>query len=243
MLRSTNSMKNYVLEAVDGELGRCKDFLFDDQSWVVRYMVADTRKWLPGRKVLIPVISLGQPAWDRERFPIHLTQQAIEDSPPLDEAAPVSRLEERRAAVHYGYGAYWLGPGSWGAVTYPHELRGQVPPEVPEDEFGESVHIRSTREVVGYQVHAIDGVIGRVSDFVVDDADWRVSHLLCSLDARLSAPHPDGEAAQAVVAPADVVSVDWANKMVNVNRMREDLLPRPTQSPRRAPTAAAADRR
>jgi len=53
MLRSFNELKNYVLEAIDGEIGRCKDFLFDEKEWVIRFMVADTRQWLPGSKVLV----------------------------------------------------------------------------------------------------------------------------------------------------------------------------------------------
>lgn len=51
MLGSVEELYNYVLEAEDSELGRCKDFLSDDQFWTVRYMVADTRKWLPDRKL------------------------------------------------------------------------------------------------------------------------------------------------------------------------------------------------
>ena len=63
MLRSVKEIYNYVLEAEDGEIGRCKDFLFDGELWTIRYMVADTGKWLPGRKVLISPISLGEPRW------------------------------------------------------------------------------------------------------------------------------------------------------------------------------------
>ena len=67
MLRSVKSMEGYVLRATDGDIGRCKDFLFDDEFWTVRYMVADTRKWLPGRKVLISPISLESPDWQGKR--------------------------------------------------------------------------------------------------------------------------------------------------------------------------------
>jgi len=53
MLRNAKGILNYVLQAKDGEIGRCKDFLFDDEKWTIRYIVADTRNWLPGRKVLV----------------------------------------------------------------------------------------------------------------------------------------------------------------------------------------------
>ena len=102
MLRSVNEIMNYTLVAKDGEIGRCKDFLFDDQHWTIRYMVADTGKWLPGRKVLISPLSLEEPEWATRKFPVTLTKEQIEKSPPLDEDAPVSRLYD-----YYGRPKYW----------------------------------------------------------------------------------------------------------------------------------------
>jgi hypothetical protein len=53
MLRSIKQLYGDKLGASDGEIGHVKDFYFDDQSWVVRYLVADTGNWLSGRQVLI----------------------------------------------------------------------------------------------------------------------------------------------------------------------------------------------
>ena len=58
MLRSLNESQGYTIAARDGELGAMHDFCFDDESWVVRYLVHDTRVWLPGRRVLISPISI-----------------------------------------------------------------------------------------------------------------------------------------------------------------------------------------
>jgi hypothetical protein len=107
MLRSLNELKNYILEATDGEIGRCKDFLFDDAEWSIRYMVADTRKWLPGRKVLISPESLSQPDWFRKRFPVPLSRQQIKESPPLEDDEPVFRQYEDLLYNHYGIPPYW----------------------------------------------------------------------------------------------------------------------------------------
>ena len=94
MLRNVSIILNFSLLAEDGEIGRCKDFLFDDEKWAIRYMVADTRKWLPGRKVLISPISLGAVDWSTRLFQVELTRRQVEDSPLLDEDAPVSRQYE-----------------------------------------------------------------------------------------------------------------------------------------------------
>jgi hypothetical protein len=98
MLRSVSAILNYALLAEDGEIGRCKDFLFDDDNWTIRYMVADTRKWLPGRKVLISPISLGAVDWSTRLFQVELARRQVEDSPECEPLAPINRDYER--ALH-----------------------------------------------------------------------------------------------------------------------------------------------
>ena len=46
-------MIGYHIEATDGEIGHVEDFLVEDSSWAIRYMIVDTRNWWPGRKVLV----------------------------------------------------------------------------------------------------------------------------------------------------------------------------------------------
>jgi len=53
MLHSIKQLRGIRLGASDGVIGQLKDFYFDDRNWVVRYLVADTGNWLPGRKVLL----------------------------------------------------------------------------------------------------------------------------------------------------------------------------------------------
>ena len=53
MLRSIKQLYGDKLGASDGEIGRVKDFYFDDKHWAIRYVVADTGSWMPGRLVLI----------------------------------------------------------------------------------------------------------------------------------------------------------------------------------------------
>lgn len=52
MLLVGSALKDCAIAASDGRIGTCGDFLFDDATWTVRWMVADTGTWLTGRKVL-----------------------------------------------------------------------------------------------------------------------------------------------------------------------------------------------
>jgi len=122
MLRSLAEPEGYRLEARDGDIGRCHDFLFDDELWTLRYMVADTGGWLSGRKVLIFPTQLKAPDWERKRMPVDLTKQQIEQSPPLDADEPVSRRYEQLYNEFHSLPSYWLGSGLWGDFPVPGSL-------------------------------------------------------------------------------------------------------------------------
>src|ERR1044071_4192956 len=49
-LRSAANVTGYHIEARDGEIGHVEDFIIDAETWEIRYMVVDTRNWLPGKK-------------------------------------------------------------------------------------------------------------------------------------------------------------------------------------------------
>ena len=61
MFWNASAMRGYTIEASDGELGSVSSFLFEDTSWIIRWLVVDTGKWLPGRQVLLPVSALDRP--------------------------------------------------------------------------------------------------------------------------------------------------------------------------------------
>ena len=95
MLRSIKQLYGNKLGASDGEIGHVKDFYFDDQNWAVRYLVADTGSWLPGRQVLISPHSLGRLDQAEKILRVNLTRKQIENSPSIESHKPVSRQYRR----------------------------------------------------------------------------------------------------------------------------------------------------
>ena len=94
MLQRAKELSGYTLGARDGEIGKVREFYFDDKSWTVRYLVADTGGWLSGRQVLISPYAL-DPANKADRvIPVDLTRAQIEKSPALATDRPVSRQYE-----------------------------------------------------------------------------------------------------------------------------------------------------
>jgi len=225
MLRSLKEIIKYELSAKDGKLGRCKDFLFDEEKWTIRYIVADTGKWLPGKKVLISPISFGEVDFHAHTLSVKLTQKEVEESPPLDEDAPVSRRYEQKWLQYYGWPNYWYGDSLWGPTDYPVELYLERKQDLDEElDEPEDTHLRSVWEVTGYHIHAVDGDIGHVEDFIVDDKTWVIRHMI--VDTRNWLP-----GRKVLIRPTWIQSIVWAENKVYVDVTSDAIRKSPEYDP------------
>lgn len=179
-LQSTKELYGNRLAALDGEIGRVKDFYFDDQVWVIRYLVADTGSWLTGRLVLLSPHAFGKLDRHAKTLHVNLRKVQIQNSPSIDSHKPVSRQYETEYYGYYGWPAYWEGDSMWGLGGYPAAL----PPTKEEVEVRrqyhhrDDKHLRSTQAVTGYRIEATDGTIGHVTGFLVDDRNWEIRELV-----------------------------------------------------------------
>jgi hypothetical protein len=99
-LRSANEVAGYHIEAVDGSIGHVEDFIFDDQTWGLRYFVVDTRNWLPGRQVLISTDWIDNVSWEERKAFVALTRDEVRNSPEYD---PASFTEAAEDELHHHY--------------------------------------------------------------------------------------------------------------------------------------------
>ena len=114
MIISSKQLTHFSIHALDDKVGGIRDILFDDETFTVRYLVADTNTWLPlSRKVVISPISVKQLDEDSESVHINMTVDTLKNSPSIDEHKPVSREYEENLFKYFGYGYYWIGPGAW----------------------------------------------------------------------------------------------------------------------------------
>ncbi len=221
MLRTIKNLVGYPVEATDGEMGKVKDFLFDDQNWVMRYVVVETGGWLSSRKVLVATRSLGVPDLGSvgNHFPVNLTKEEVKNSPSLDEDAPISRRYEQEFAEYYSHEPYWQANVVWGAPPPPPPM-----PHTPEelqrhDEHLAEIakcHLRSAHEVTGYAVSATDGQIGHVEDFVVETKPWTVRWMVIDTTNWL----PGGKV---LISTAWVEGFDWHRGVAEVNLTKEQI--------------------
>ncbi|WP_079478773.1 PRC-barrel domain-containing protein [Halobacillus salinus] len=224
MIHNERFIEGYTIHATDGELGKVDAFLFDDEKWVVRYLVVDTRKWLFGRKVLISPISIQDIHHEEEHISVDLTKEQVKDSPDIDTEQPVSREQEAKVNMFFDWGSYWGEPGIWGSGVYPAELAQQEAMEMAEEEGPES-HVRKTSEVIGYEVADRDsGPAGEVDNFLIDDETWKIRYVLIRFT--------DGEEERIVPVEAErITGISWPDKKVHASIERSALPNAPTYNP------------
>ena len=218
MLNNIRDLYGSRLAGLDGDIGHIKDFYFDDKSWVVRYLVADTAQWLTGRLVLVSPHAFGSFNQAKKVLQISLTRSQIEKSPSIESHKPVSRQYEIDYYRYYGWPAYWNGGALWGMGAYPlaaapskDEMADRLQPHHREDK-----HLRSTHEITGYEIQATDGTIGQVSGLRVDDRSWRIHDLVVEAGHWYSGK-------EVLIAPGKIERISYEESKVFVSLTKEDI--------------------
>lgn len=222
MYRGIKDLHGNDIAAIDGNIGEVHTFYFEDDTWAIRYLVADTGKWLPGRRVLLSTAALEKPKWETEEFPVDLTKKQIENSPDISNERPVSRQKEIEVINYYKWPVYWTAdrPRDYGHPNSPAKPSSEgVKRESmrEKDTTSGDPHLRDSREVLGYGIHASDGEIGRVEDFIIDDENWEIYRLVIDTSSFILAGK------KVIISPDHVKSVDWTNSKVHVDLSTEDI--------------------
>jgi len=216
MLTKVKVLEGYKLNSLDGELGKVKNFYFDDTHWTVRYLVADTGNWLTGRKVLLSPYALTAVNKEKEYISVDLSKKQIENSPSLESDQPVSKQFEESYYGYYDWPMYTNGQATWGALAFIERNREK---NKAKNSGGKpwDPDLRSTDAVTGYNIEATDGEIGHVEDFVIDDESWTIRYLVIDTRNWL----PGGK--KVLISPLWIDRVSWDQSKVFVNLTRKAI--------------------
>ena len=159
MLRSYNKLIGFSVHATDGEIGRIRDLIFDETVWTVRYAEVSIENWVLGKVVLLSTLILGQTAL----FSIDtmLTIEQIVHCPAIDPYFIISRKYEEELHNYFSWNYYWAQQNE-------------------TDQYKTSCKLQSVKGIKGYHVEALDGGIGHLSDFLIDDLNWKIRY--CVID-------------------------------------------------------------
>lgn len=226
MLRRLRDYESSEVWSSDGhDLGRVEDFYFDEDRWAVRYVVVKTGAWLTGRSVLLSPFSVNRLDWDEARIDFGLTKAQIEGAPDANLEQPLTREWESAYSGYYGIPMYWAGSNLWGMWTTPAMAPAPVSEKTapPASETRPPL-LRSVDDVTGYHIHATDGEIGHVEDFLVDDASWRIRYLMIDTSNWIGGR-------TVLVAPEWAERTDWARQRVVLGVTREAVKASPEYDP------------
>ncbi len=106
-LRSAIQVESYKISAEDGQIGRVQDFLIDDKTWTIGYVVVNTGSWLPGKQVLVPVDFVTEANWQQSLVGLCVSRDQVKSSPAYDDSVPLTREYESKLYEHYGLPKRW----------------------------------------------------------------------------------------------------------------------------------------
>lgn len=226
-------LRGCTIHATDGLIGHVTDCYFDDQHWVLRYLIVETGSWLASRKVLISPYSIGRSRWTDGTLAVAITREQVRHSPEIDTDQPVSRQQELRYLQHYGYPYYWLGAGFWGSAAFPGAMLTGVGYEgsgaqylaaqaqaVPEEAAAHSTagdpHLRSGNALLRYHIEASDGGLGQVKDLLFEPDNWAIRYLIVETSNWWHGH-------QVLLPPQWIAELSWPDAVITVTVRREDV--------------------
>jgi sporulation protein YlmC with PRC-barrel domain len=225
MFCCANRVKGYSVHAVGKRVGEVKDLLFDDLSWIIRYLVVDTSEWIPKAEVLLLMLSIAHIDWENQRIPVNLTLDDVKKSPDVESNLPVSRLKEQEIYAYFGRSPYWGAGFSLGAQAIADIVSAQQGQfqERPQQDKVDS-HLRSIKEVSGYHLISDGETLGTVSDFFVESSNWIIRYLIIDI---LNGPIDK----QILFSPQWVSEISWNNQALNTKLQADRLISAPAYNP------------
>jgi hypothetical protein len=229
MSRSLKQLIGKKLDASDGIIGEVKDFYFDDQSWAVRYVVAETGTWLTSRQVLLSPHAFGTLHRADRDLVVNLTRKQIENCPSIEWHKPVSRQYEEEYHRYYGWPYYWEGDGLWGGMRGfpvielpPKDTPGEAAAARARRAKNPDAHLRSMQAVKGYHLRASDAIAGYVYDFMMDDESWAIDELVIKTGHRFSGH-------EVLIPVSNVHRISYEDSTVFVDMTKEAVEQSPVQ--------------
>ena len=198
-----------TIDSLDGEIGSVHDVYFDDQAWSLRYLVIDTGKWLPGRKVLVAPEAIVKPWHHQAAVNVKLATDQIRALPDIDTALPVSRESEELLHRHYQWKPYWNST----VDPIPSMQQSTVPSGAVALA---AASLASANDLAGFHVKASDGEVGEVEDLLLDDDLSRILFMVVEVKGLLFGK-------MVLAGPSLISSVDWENFTVHVDANRQAL--------------------
>lgn len=225
MLYTLQDLESFTVNAADGYIGKVKDLYFDDRTWVIRHLVVESGTWLKHRKVLLAGTSIKYVDRESKTLTVDISMNQVKNGPSVDRDLILSPQTEIDYLSYYGYSFYR------GAT----DVQGQE----PEDEskaaetfaaidavrrqYGDR-HLRSCREIINYNIEALDSEVGHLQGLVFDEDTWKVKYLMVNT-SNWWLGH------LVLLEPAIIKDISWGDARIYVDLLRQQVQDAPIFDP------------
>jgi sporulation protein YlmC with PRC-barrel domain len=223
MLRNLlTSVYGLSLKAKNGDIGSVNDVYFDDNEWKIRYLVTDSSKFLPARRVLVSPASITEIDFERKFIPVSLSKKEIEDSPVVSRGLLPSRETEIELKSYYDWPVYWGSGYLIGAGDFrPNEASMRE----SKKEIDVKPDLKSSNDVIGVIIKSQKKTIGYVHDYVFDDKKLEIRYLIVCIQSDLP------EKKKILLAVDWIQSFDWKNSVFITDLNTESIEDSPEYKP------------
>ncbi|ADQ13953.1 PRC-barrel domain-containing protein [Halanaerobium hydrogeniformans] len=225
MLRKLNDLKGFTVQGKKKELGKASDFYFDQDHFVLRYLVLETDGWLKQEQTLISTDEIEAVDYNKKEIKTAMTAEELENGPSLEKNKPISKIMEEKVVKYYDWPLYWASSTPGGVPTIPagtkmreklFDFETLTDEEKQEKEEELDSNLRSLNEISGYEIQAVDKSFAKVKDLFVDEEDWLIRYLL--IDTRKILP-----AKKVIIAPEWIRHISWDRKQVFIKKSKKEI--------------------
>lgn len=213
MLKRIREILDFRLMSADGLIGKIDDFLIQDDSWCVRYLVVNADNPFFGRKILLSAAAIQGYDVPHQTFATPLDYQQISSSPRMGEDQQISRQYEEALVNYYGWPIYWLG-----RTVFSAQKLGQMASDEATHNVSENgcAKLRSAKELQGYQILAENGEAGFVRDLVINLNSWIVDYVVANPATWLPSE-------SSMLSTKQIDKVDWSNQQIVANLQKKSI--------------------
>jgi hypothetical protein len=202
-------VEDYTVRSSQGEtVGKVDDFLFDDLSWIIRYLVIDTSKIFDRQQVVVLTLSIAHIDWESKVIPVNLTIENVKESPEILSDIPIPRQIEQKIYQYYGRTPYWGAGTSIGAQAIAdmvNNQRGGLVDRLTKN-LSDS-HLRSIRALSRFKMASGDREIGKIVDFLAESNIWFIRYLVVEKSDR----------SHVLFSPQWIQEINWPDELMVTN--------------------------